>query len=76
MPTYDYSCDKCNRTFEVFQSITAPKFTKHSDVTEGHDGLTEPCDGIITRLLGTGGTVIFKGEGFYCNDYLKNKGEQ
>lgn len=67
MPTYDYECDKCKRTFEVFQSMTEPKFINHRDVTEGHEGLPEPCDGNITRLLGCGSAVIFKGTGWTPN---------
>ncbi len=66
MPTYEYQCDKCKKTFEFFQSMkddpvkTCPK---------------EQCrmktwgKGKVKRLLGTGAGLIFKGSGFYITDY-------
>ena len=60
MPTYEYHCAKCGKTFEHFQSIKAPKLEKC--VKKG-------CKGKVTRLLGTGGGIIFKGGGFYETDY-------
>ena len=66
MPTYDYSCAKCGKTFEFFQSIKAPHLK------------TCPVDacrqkkwgkGKVKRLLGTGAGIIFKGGGFYETDY-------
>ena len=66
MPTYEYSCEKCGKNFEAFQSMrdepyqTCPK---------------ELCQqkrwgkGKVKRLLGTGAGVIFKGSGFYSTDY-------
>ena len=60
MPTYDYLCKKCKKTFEEFQSITAPLLKKHPK-----------CGGRLERLIGTGGGLIFKGSGFYATDYRK-----
>jgi putative FmdB family regulatory protein len=60
MPTYDYHCEKCDKTFEVFQSMTARRLTKCPD---------EKCKGKVKRLLGTGAGLIFKGSGFYETDY-------
>ncbi|HEY8901494.1 MAG TPA: FmdB family zinc ribbon protein [Chthoniobacterales bacterium] len=66
MPTYEYECSKCRKTFELFQSMkddalkTCPK---------------EQCrmkawgKGPVKRLLGTGAGLIFKGSGFYITDY-------
>ncbi len=64
MPTYDYECEGCGHVFEMFQSITA-RAKRKSD---------EPCEGCgkrapIRRLIGAGGAVIFKGDGFYETDY-------
>lgn len=66
MPTYEYQCEKCSRTFELFQSMK-------------DDALTvcpkECCQeetwgkGKVKRLLGTGAGLIFKGSGFYTTDY-------
>ncbi len=58
MPTYDYQCQDCGYTFEVFQSMTAPKLRK-----------CPRCRGKLKRLLGTGAGIIFKGSGFYETDY-------
>jgi putative FmdB family regulatory protein len=59
MPTYDYECDACGHTFELFQSITAPVKKKCPE-----------CGKPKLRLLfGTGAAVVFKGSGFYQTDY-------
>jgi putative FmdB family regulatory protein len=60
MPTYEYQCAKCGIIFEHFQSIKAPKLEKCTK---------NDCKGKVTRLLGTGGGIIFKGGGFYETDY-------
>jgi len=60
MPTYDYVCAKCEKTFEVFQSMKDKHLTKCPDKT---------CQGRVKRLLGTGAGLIFKGSGFYITDY-------
>lgn len=59
MPTYDYQCDACDHTFEVFQGINAAKKRKCPE-----------CGKLkLRRLLGTGAAVVFKGSGFYQTDY-------
>ena len=60
MPTYEYQCAKCGKIFEHFQSIKAPKLEKC---------IKKGCKGKVTRLLGTGAGIIFKGGGFYETDY-------
>jgi putative FmdB family regulatory protein len=69
MPTYEYSCEKCGKTFETFQSMRddplreCPKELCRQKKW-GH--------GKIKRLLGTGAGLIFKGSGFYITDYRSN----
>ena len=58
MPTYEYECEKCGITFEEFQRITAKPLKK-----------CHKCGGPVTRLIGAGAGVIFKGSGFYATDY-------
>ena len=58
MPTYDYECKKCGHRFEFFQSMT----------DEPLDTCPE-CGGEVSRLIGTGAGLIFKGSGFYITDY-------
>lgn len=60
MPTYEYECDTCKRTFEEFQSITASPLT---------DCRFEGCTGKVRRLLSAGAGILFKGSGFYQTDY-------
>ena len=60
MPNYDYQCQSCGNTFEVFQSMNDPKLQTCPDPA---------CGGPVKRLLGTGAGLIFKGSGFYQTDY-------
>ena len=61
MPTYEYLCQKCGQTFEVFQSMK--------------DAPLKVCTcgkrGKVKRLLGRGAGIIFKGSGFYETDYKR-----
>lgn len=59
MPTYDYECDACGHTFELFQSISEPVKKKCPDCGKSR----------LRRLFGTGAAVVFKGSGFYQTDY-------
>lgn len=66
MPTYEYSCEKCGKTFDAFQSMKDEPFRICPK---------ELCrmktwgKGKVKRLLGTGAGLIFKGSGFYITDY-------
>lgn len=59
MPTYDYQCDACEHTWELFQKIT--------------DNPVKSCPECkkrkARRLFGTGAAIMFKGSGFYETDY-------
>ena len=61
MPTYDYKCEKCERTFEYFQSMSDEPLA-----------VCQECQGPLKRLIGGGLGIIFKGSGFYVTD---NKGK-
>ncbi len=62
MPTYEYECDACGKTFEFFQKMT--------------DEPLKACilckKKPVRRMIGTGAGIIFKGSGFYCTDYRKD----
>lgn len=58
MPTYDYKCLKCDKRFEVFQSMNDEVLKNCPD-----------CNGEVKRLIGSGAGAIFKGTGFYHTDY-------
>ena len=57
MPTYDYRCDRCERTFEVRQRISEAPLTT-----------CERCGSPIRRLL-SAAPFILKGGGWYVTDY-------
>jgi putative FmdB family regulatory protein len=66
MPTYEYECEKCRKTFEVFQSMKDNAF---AICPEPHCRMKKWGKGKVRRLLGTGAGLIFKGSGFYITDY-------
>ena len=59
MPTYDYECDACGHTMELFQGINDPIKKKCPDCGKNK----------LKRLFGTGAAIVFKGSGFYQTDY-------
>ena len=59
MPTYDYSCDACDHSFEIFESIAAEPQTKCPKCKKKK----------LRRLFGAGAGLVFKGSGFYQTDY-------
>lgn len=58
MPNYKYKCSECGHEFSVFQAMSDP------DITE-----CPKCSGNVKKLLSGGAGVIYKGDGFYVNDY-------
>lgn len=61
MPTYDYKCDNCKNTFELFQSI------KEDPIT-----LCPECGlNTLKKMISMPAGLIFKGSGFYLTDYAK-----
>jgi putative FmdB family regulatory protein len=61
MPTYDYECMECKHRFEMFQSMKDDPIEK-----------CIKCGGKVKKLIGAGAGIIFKGSGFYVNDYKKS----
>jgi putative FmdB family regulatory protein len=59
MPTYDYSCDACDHSFEIFESISVEPQTKCPKCKKKK----------LRRLFGAGAGLVFKGSGFYQTDY-------
>lgn len=59
MPTYDYVCDACDHSFEIFHSIKDEPLKK-----------CPVCKKLkLRRLIGPGAAIVFKGSGFYQTDY-------
>jgi putative FmdB family regulatory protein len=57
VPTYEYECTSCRRTFEVRQRISEPPLET-----------CETCGGVVRRLLSPA-PFILKGKGWYVTDY-------
>jgi putative FmdB family regulatory protein len=66
MPTYEYQCEKCKKSFEFFQSMKdQPLTTCPKDLCR----MKTWGKGKVKRQLGTGAGLLFKGSGFYITDY-------
>ncbi|MHB8338647.1 MAG: FmdB family zinc ribbon protein, partial [Ignavibacteriaceae bacterium] len=50
MPTYDYKCNVCGYSFEMFQKMNDEPIN-----------VCPKCNGNVKRLIGTGAGPIFKG---------------
>jgi len=61
MPTYEYECNECKYRFEVFQSIK-------DDAIK----VCPKCGKEVRKIFNSTG-IIFKGSGFYVNDYGKKE---
>ena len=61
VPRYDYECVNCNHVFELKQSFDDESIAS-----------CPSCDGETRRLIHSV-PVVFKGSGFYVNDYGKGK---
>jgi len=66
MPNYDYKCANCDKTFEIFQNISAERLTNCPECGKSD----------FKRLIGSGAGIIFKGSGFYCTDYRSSSYEK
>jgi putative FmdB family regulatory protein len=61
MPTYEYRCNKCGGKFDLFQKMSDRPIDS-----------CPFCKGNVSRLIGPGMGIIFKGSGFYETDYKRN----
>ena len=66
MPTYDYECRACGAALEIFQSITESPKRKCPKCGELK----------LSRKIGTGAGILFKGSGFYQTDYRSDSYKQ
>ena len=61
MPRYDYECQACHHVFEVKQSFSSEPVAECPECGSG------------SRRLIHAVPIVFKGSGFYVNDYGKGK---
>jgi len=73
MPTYEYQCQKCGKTFDFMQSMkdAALKVCPKDACRMRRWG-----KGKVNRLLSAGAGLIFKGSGFYITDYRSENYKQ
>ncbi len=60
MPNYTYKCTVCGYEFNKIQSFSSEPLEK-----------CPKCNKKVIRIISGGTGVIFKGSGFYENDYKK-----
>ena len=66
MPTYDYICHKCGHEFEVVHSmVAAPLKNCPKEACAGRKW----GRGKVSKKVGAGAGLLFKGGGFYITDY-------
>ncbi|NCB01065.1 MAG: FmdB family transcriptional regulator [Spirochaetia bacterium] len=63
MPYYEYACDECDSTFEIFQSMSEEPIKT-----------CPTCSSPIRRVFDAS-SIIFKGSGFYSTDTKVKKKE-
>ena len=64
MPYYEYACDACDSTFEIFQNMSDEPLT-----------VCPNCSSSMRRVFDAS-SIIFKGSGFYSTDTkTKNKSD-
>jgi putative FmdB family regulatory protein len=61
LPRYDYQCQTCNHRFEVKQGFSSEPVAQCPE-----------CDNASERVISSV-PVVFKGSGWYVNDYGKGK---
>ena len=64
MPTYDYRCFECENLFEIFHGMNESPSVACPD-----------CNGESKKIFSPGAGIVFKGAGFYVNDYKKATSE-
>jgi putative FmdB family regulatory protein len=65
MPLYEYRCPHCNKTREILQSM--------DDTSDKHCPNIDCHKAVMVKLFPTKTSFIFKGSGFYKNDYGKGE---
>ncbi len=61
MPTYSYVCGACDHRFEQLQAMSDEPLRTCPNCGEDQ----------LRRLISAGAGLIFKGSGFYVNDYAR-----
>lgn len=70
MPTYEYVCEKCGHEFELVRSMSAPPL---KNCPKELCAQKKWGKGKVTKKIGAGAGLLFKGDGFYITDYRSDK---
>jgi len=62
LPIYEYECEACKKRFEVIQKMSDAPLAACS-----------ACSGKLHKLVSSPAGLLFKGSGWYVNDYAKKK---
>ena len=73
MPTYGYKCEKCGHEFEIRQSMADKAL---SVCPKELCAQKKWGRGRVTRQIGGGAGLLFKGSGFYITDYRSDNYKQ
>src|SRR4029434_2861244 len=66
MPTYEYFCTKCEKGFDIVQSMTDKAL---AICPKELCRMKQWGKGKVKKQIGAGAGIIFKGSGFYITDY-------
>jgi len=66
MPTYEYACEKCGHEFEAIHSMSAASL---KTCPEDACAQKKWGRGKVSKKIGAGAGLLFKGSGFYITDY-------
>lgn len=69
MPTYEYACEKCKKTFTIEKSIVDPPLTSCPLRYINALDEEESCGGKVKRLISGGSTFVLKGGGWGKDGY-------
>lgn len=62
-PSYEFFCRLCNTKFEEYQKT----------MTSKSSAMCPKCGKVTNnRLIGTGGGIIWRGDGFYANSWKED----
>lgn len=71
MPTYEYECERCKKTFEIEQKISDPPL-KRCNLTSMHPlhaTVDVECGGELKRLIPGSTNFVLKGPGWFKDGY-------
>lgn len=73
MPIYTYKCKKCNFIFDDFRNWV---IYNNKPAIQGEPSLSRctKCQNLAIKIISNIGHIVFKGSGFYVNDYKKKGG--